>query len=195
MKAKKVINTILNIVLVVGLVASAILFAFKFTFVKVVVNGTSMNPTIDNGSIGYMVKVNKNTNIDRFDVVAASYNEGNGKYIIKRVLGLPNETIKIKDNKLYVNDQQMPQQFTFIPREKNFNLTTWTLSENEYLLVGDNRKATIDPVVKTKDQILSKNGFAILTYDIDSSSCENNEDYTGCEIENRKWYYFKDGKQ
>ena len=37
-------------------------------------------------------------------------------------------------------------------------------------------------------------GFAIYTYNINSSSCENHKDYSGCEIDNRKWYYLKDGK-
>ena len=194
MNKKKVLNLIFNIVIIVGLVLSCLIFAFKLSFVKVVVNGTSMNPTIDNGTVGYMVKVNKNTKIERFDVVASKYLDEEGSYIIKRVLGLPNEEVKLVDNTLYVNGNEIPQEFSFIPRNLNFSETSWTLQEDEYLLVGDNRAATINPVVEKKEEIISKNGFAIYTYDINSSSCENHKDYSGCEIDNRKWYYLKDGK-
>lgn len=194
MKEKTIKNKLSNIFIGVCLVACTILFVFKVGFVKVVVNGSSMNPTIDNGSKGVMIKVNKNTNIKRFDVVAGLYGNSKDSYIIKRVLGLPNETVDLVDNKLYVNGEEVAQEFSFIPRTVNFPQTHWTLNEDEYLLVGDNRAATISPVVDHISKIIGKNGIAYLTYDINSSSCENYNDYAGCEIDNRKWYYFKNGK-
>ena len=194
MNKKAIISLLSNIFIGVCLVACTILFVCKVCFVKVVVNGSSMNPTIENGSKGFMVKVNENTKIKRFDVVAGLYGTSKDSYIIKRVLGLPNESVSLIDNKLYVNGQEIAQEFSFIPRTTNFNRTHWTLKDDEYLLVGDNRAATISPVVDHISKIIVKNGFAYLTYDIDSSSCENFNDYAGCEIENRKWYLFKNGK-
>lgn len=190
---KKLFGILSNIFIGVCLIACIVFFVIKTCFVSVVVSGTSMNPTIENGSKGLMVKVNEKTKIERFDVVAGTYGVSDS-FIIKRVLGLPNETVKLIDNVLYVNDEVITQDFSFIPRSDNFPLTYWTLGENEYLLVGDNRAATISPVVETKDKILGKNGFAYLTYDIHSSKCINSEDYSGCAIDSRKWYLFKNGK-
>ena len=111
-----------------------------------------MNPTIDNGATGYMVKVNKYTKIERFDVVSSQHSDDKSFYIIKRVLGLPNEEVSLENNVLKVNGQIIEQNFSFIPRDKDFSITSWILKDNEYLLVGDNREITIDPEVKTKDK-------------------------------------------
>lgn len=194
MKQKnKALNVIINFILVIGVFFCALFTVFKLTFVKVVVNGPSMNPTIIDGSKGYMVKVNKNTNIERFDVVAGFYNSDD-YLIIKRVLGLPNEHVRLIDNRLFINDEEVIQEFSFKPKGINFSITEWTLKEDEYLLVGDNRANTIAPVVTLKDDIIAKNGFAIAIYDIYSETCVGNEDYTTCPILERKWYWFKDGK-
>ena len=192
-KGKKV-DLILNIILIIATILCSFVIVFKLSFVKIVVNGSSMNPTIENGSVGYMLKVGENTKIDRFDVVAGTYGDSDKYYIIKRVLGLPGEEIELIDNKLYVNGQETPQDFSFTPSSKNFQTTKWTLKENQYLLVGDNRANTIQPVVESKESIIAKNGFAISTYDIASPECNGSQDYAGCPIENRKWYWFKNGK-
>lgn len=194
MNKKKVINILSNIFIGACLIACIVFFISKTCFVSVVVNGSSMNPTIENGSKGFMVKVNEKTKIERFDVVASKYGKAKDSFIIKRVLGLPNEKVRLINNTLYVNNEVVEQDFSFIPRSDNFPLTYWTLGENEYLLVGDNRAATISPVVESKENILGKNGFAYLTYDVHSSKCINSEDYSGCAIDNRKWYLFKNGK-
>lgn len=192
-KGKKV-DSILNIILIIATILCSFVIVFKLSFVKIVVNGSSMNPTIENGSVGYMLKVGENTKIDRFDVVAGAYGDSDKYYIIKRVLGLPGEEIELIDNKLYVNGIETPQDFSFTSSSKNFSTTKWTLKENQYLLVGDNRANTIQPVVESKDSIIAKNGFAISTYDIASPKCDGSQDYAGCPIENRNWYWFKNGK-
>lgn len=195
MKTKnKKLDAILNIFLVIATILCSFVIVFKLSFVKIVVNGSSMNPTIENGSIGYMIKVTKNTKIERFDVVAGAYGDSDTYYIIKRVLGLPGEQVELVDNKLYVNGIETPQDFSFTPSSKNFQTTKWTLNDNQYLLVGDNRANTIQPVVEYKESIIAKNGFAISTYDIASPLCENTNDYSGCPIKNRNWYWFKNGK-
>jgi len=91
----KTLDIIINIVLTIGIVLCVFLIVFKLCFVKVVVNGNSMQPSIDNGSKGYMIKVNKNSKIERFDVVASEYNSQDDYYIIKRVLGLPFEEVEL----------------------------------------------------------------------------------------------------
>ena len=73
-KGKKV-DLILNIILIIATILCSFVIVFKLSFVKIVVNGSSMNPTIENGSVGYMLKVGENTKIDRFDVVAGAYGE------------------------------------------------------------------------------------------------------------------------
>lgn len=182
-KNKKKIDIILTVILSIGVVFSLILIVFKLTFIKVVVIGTSMNPSIDDGSIGYMVKVNKNSKIKRFDVVVSKYLDVKNYYIIKRVLGLPNEEIDLVNNELFVNGTKVAQNFDFIQTIEDFPQTHWTLGENEYLLVGDNRTNTILPVVENISSIVAKNGFSYAKYDINSSKCQGYSDYSFCPID------------
>ena len=193
MSNKKISEKIINMILSIAIVLSSFFIIFKLTFVSVIVSGDSMNPTIEDGSKGYMLKVNENTNINRFDVVASLYSSTTHNYIIKRVLGLPNEKIELKDNNLYVNDQLIPQEFSFIPQKKDFMTSSWTLSENEYLLVGDNRQGTMEPFIANKSAILAINGFSYTTVEV-NNDCRYVEGYASCPIKHRKWYWYKHGK-
>ena len=190
---KKLFEKIINIVLTIAIVICCFFIGFKLTFISVVVSGDSMNPTFEDGAKGYMVKVNENSKIERFDVVACIYNNSTNNYIIKRVLGLPNETIELKDNQLYVNNEIIQQDFSFISQDIDFALSTWTLQENQYLLVGDNRNGTMAPFVAEKSAILAKNGFSYATADV-NDECRYVEGYASCPIKHRKWYLFKDGQ-
>ena len=68
------------------------------------VDGGSMDTTLANGQIMILNKiVYKRNDIKRFDIVVID--EGN-KAIIKRVIGLPGETVEYKDNKLYINGKE-----------------------------------------------------------------------------------------
>ena len=191
-KKNKVVDIIINILLVLSIILCSFLVVFKLTFMKVVVNGNSMNPSINDGTKGYMQKVHANTKIELFDVVAGEY-KNNNSYIIKRVLGLPNQEVELIDNVLKINGEVVEQTFTFNKRTGNFNETHWSLKDDEYLLVGDNRGSTIQPVVENKTKIVAKNGFAVCEYDVNSSKCSGNDDYGSCPIKTRNWYYFKQG--
>ena len=127
MKPKmKVKDILINIGLVLGIVVCVFLIVFKFTFTKVVVKGSSMNPTIDNGATGYMVKVSKHTKLERFDVVSSKHGDDESFYIIKRILGLPNEQVSLIDNVLTINGQVIEQNLSFNPTTKNFSVTSRT---------------------------------------------------------------------
>ena len=56
MKKNKILNIILNILLSIALVISIAIIIFKVNFIRVVVNGNSMNPSLIDGSIGYIKK-------------------------------------------------------------------------------------------------------------------------------------------
>ena len=57
-KQKKWYEIVVNIVLIVAIVVCAASFVFKSTFIKITINGYSMEPTVENGGVGYMYKVN-----------------------------------------------------------------------------------------------------------------------------------------
>lgn len=189
MKKNKILNIILNILLSIALVISIAIIIFKVNFIRVVVNGNSMNPSLIDGSIGYMKKISKNTKINRFDIVV-SHNENT--VIIKRILGLPNETVDLVSNQLYVDGQIVEQTFPFIPKTTEFSQTHWVLGPDTYLLVGDNRMETIEPVCKNRKFIMAKDGFSYAKYDVDPEKCDGvSDDYSGCPIKEIDFYKFK----
>ena len=73
-----------------------------FVVTPVRVSGTSMYPTLKNNDIVLLKKFDKN--IERFDIVVFNYN--NSK-LIKRVIGLPGETVKYVNGILYINNKKI----------------------------------------------------------------------------------------
>lgn len=135
-----------------------ILFIFMFVtvgnviFQPINIHGQSMEPTLHNGSLHYTIK---HSPIDRFDIVVAKTNENEN--IIKRVIGLPNDTIEYKDNQLYVNLKKINEPYLIQPyKQSDFKIT---LKDDEYFLIGDNRAASRDSRIYgpiKSNQILSE---------------------------------------
>ena len=129
-KQKKWYEIVINIVLVVAIIVCAASFVFKATFVKVTINGNSMYPNVGNGGVGYMYKVKDADKVERYDIVAANWSSKDSYYIIKRVLGLPNEKVSLYKNELLVNGKIIPQDFTYVRNTVEFVPHEWTLAED-----------------------------------------------------------------
>ena len=83
-----------------------------------------------------------NQEIKRNDIIVAN-SEVLNCVIIKRVIGMPGDTIEIKDNVLYVNDEAVVENY--IKEEMVTNdLGPYTLQDNEYFACGDNRNHSTD---------------------------------------------------
>ena len=84
------------------------------------VEGHSMDPTLADGEVLFVVK---HLPINRFDIVVAHEDEGN-KDIVKRVIGLPGDTIRYQNDKLYVNGNETNEPYLadYIKRFKDDKL-------------------------------------------------------------------------
>lgn len=91
-----------------------------FLWSNVRVEGHSMDPTLADGEVLFVVK---HLPIDRFDIVVAHEDDGN-KDIVKRVIGLPGDTIRYENDKLYINDQETDEPYLadYIKRFKDDKL-------------------------------------------------------------------------
>ena len=102
-----------------------------------------MYSTLDDKEILLLKKYDKS--YDRFDVVVFNYN--NTK-LIKRVVGLPGDTVEYKDNKLYINGKYIKEEFLKNNQETyDFSLEDLgyeTLPDGYYFVMGDNRTNSTD---------------------------------------------------
>lgn len=131
----------------------AVFLLTTFVVKPVRIDGRSMYPTLEDGEVGLMnVFSAKFTDIDRFDVVVA-YNEESGENWVKRVIGLPGDTVYAKDDVVYVNGLPIEEPYLDTDyvnqiRERGDYFTQdfdkITLGEDEYFLMGDNRVVSYD---------------------------------------------------
>ena len=109
--------------------------------------GPSMTPTLRNGDIVILDKLSyRFSEIKRDDIVALYY--ADTKFLVKRVVGLPGETVEFKDNKLYINGKYYEEKYlgddivtdNFSLEELNYT----TIPDDMYLVLGDNRGDSMD---------------------------------------------------
>lgn len=103
---------------------------------------------------------------ERFDIVVFKYPDDESQLFVKRVIGLPGETVEIKEGKVYINGSDTPLDDSFTPETPMGNYGPYVVPEGSYFMLGDNRNHSGDsrfwkqPYVE-KDKIV---GNAILRY-------------------------------
>ncbi len=131
-------SKIATILLLVGL------FTHYFLFTVLVVRGKSMLPTHHDGQVLSVNKIAYLTGAPRRgDVVAMFFPGETEKRFIKRVVGLPGETITIRQSKIFINNARLDESYigdtvVTVPELQR------TLVEGEYFVMGDNRQNSSD---------------------------------------------------
>ena len=138
---KAVLGWIFQIFVVV-LIAYVVVFFFGQTRTKV---GQSMNPTLAGGDTVLLNELSyKLKSPARGDVIAFKVNGSNSSYI-RRVIGLPGETVQIKDGAIYINDEKYEEDESIMPiRNAGIAEKKITLNSSEYFVLSDNRDSSED---------------------------------------------------
>ncbi len=142
-KKERIINICRFIIEFAVTIALAVFVAWCFEY-KVSASGLSMQPTIMNGDTLLLSKVSYIfSDPDRFDVVYIRFDDG--KSSIKRIVGLPGETVQIVDGNVLIDGtvQKLPKDMASYSvsgiAEKSVRL-----AEGEYFVLGDNGDASED---------------------------------------------------
>lgn len=137
---------------------------------RILVQGESMEPTLQNGD---MLLIEKRTYAEkepeRYDVVVAtSEATGTKQQYVKRIIGLPGETIKIKKGFVFINGEQLEEPVSYdLIEDGGMARNKMELGDDEYFLLGDNRNESKDSrhvevgIIK-KEQIKGKVWLRIL---------------------------------
>lgn len=170
-------KTILEYVISIGIAIVAALLINNFILLNAKVPSGSMENTIMTGDrlfgfrLSYLMEDPK-----RGDIVIFKYPDNESINYIKRIIGLPGETVTIKDSKVYINDSATPLKEDYLKEEwviANDGMQ-FQVPEGCYFMMGDNRNNSKDSrywnnTYVARDKILAKaifrywGGFKLLT--------------------------------
>ena len=137
---RTVIHWIVDLVVMVSIAW----FAVYGLFNQVIVSGHSMAPALE---VGDMCLVNRLSydigKPKRFDIVLFE-REDSGQQNIKRVIGLPGETVQIVSNSIYINNRRLYDESAVSITNAGIAENPVVLQKDEYFLMGDNESSSED---------------------------------------------------
>ena len=128
--------------------AAVVLVIRLYVATPFIVSGASMDPTFANGeylvvdALSYRLRAP-----ERGDVIIFRFPQKRTQFFIKRIIGMPGETIEIRDGAVYVKNDAAPQGFALDEpylASPTAGAFVATLGEGEYFVLGDNRSASFD---------------------------------------------------
>lgn len=175
--AKKKTNVKKEIISWILTLGSAVVIALlirSFLFEPIRVEGSSMCDTLANGEIMFVTKPEYlfgNPQVG--DVVICKYPDRT-EYFVKRVMGVPGDVIEVRSNMVYRNGEALDEPYLTPERNRNgFTMAPFTLGEDEYFVMGDNRDNSHDcrnltsgrPAALKQDQIIGHVQFVLFPFD------------------------------
>lgn len=154
-KIKEILEFIVIIIIV--------LLIKQFVITPIRVNQSSMNNTLYDKDIMILDKISyRFKKIERFEIVVIKKDR---EYLIKRIIGLPGEKVLYKDNKLYINDKLVEENFLH-KKTDDYELEE-VIPDNYYFVLGDNRVNSLDSrsfgLIK-KEEIMGKTNLVIYPF-------------------------------
>ncbi len=132
----------------VKVIVSAFVIAIllrTFIFQMALVNQSSMEPTLHEGQMLVIAKINYLVGNPQRGQIIVLKDDVENKLLIKRVIGLPGETVQLSDGKVYINNTELSPDYTASPTYPYIqDQDQWTIPEGEYFVMGDNREHSRD---------------------------------------------------
>lgn len=158
---------LLEYVKMIVIVVVVVLIINNFVLINAKIPSESMENTIMTGDrifgnrLAYIAK-----DPERFDIVIFKFPDDESQLFIKRIIGLPGETVEIRDGKVYINGSDTPLDDSFTPETPVGDYGPYEVPEGCYFMLGDNRNYSKDSrfwqnTYVEKDKILGK---AVLKY-------------------------------
>lgn len=110
------------------------------------VDGSSMETTLSDGDNLIVDKISyRFRDPKRYEIIVFPYQYKENTYYIKRIIGLPGETVQVKDGYVYINGEQLDEHYgNELMVDPGTAAEPITLGEDEYFVLGDNRNHSSD---------------------------------------------------
>ena len=135
----------------VVVISLAIILPIRYYLVQpFFVKGASMEPNFEDGDYILVDELSfRFREAERGEVIIFRFPQQPSQFFIKRIVGLPEETVQVKDNEVTVFNEENPEGFvlseTYLaPEQKTLGTMTTKLDDNEYFVLGDNRLQSSD---------------------------------------------------
>ena len=144
---KSPLRSLVSVLLYMGVILLVTVGFIRFVGQRTIVIGNSMYPTLHEGESLMVDKLfYRLSGFKRFDIVVFLHDGAEEEYYIKRVIGLPGETVQIIDSVIYINGEPLEDPYRREPeiREPGLAAEPITLGADEYFCMGDNRNHSTD---------------------------------------------------
>ncbi|MCR5228645.1 MAG: signal peptidase I [Solobacterium sp.] len=157
------------------LISMTVVFVLAdFVIRPIRVDGSSMFPTLKDGSLGLANVIGyRVSGLKRFDI-AIIYLSDKKEYLVKRVIGMPGDTVEYRDGRLFINGELTEEPFFDSAYKESYSgvfmqdVSAFELGEGQYYCLGDNRPNSRDSRYYGpfyKDQIFAKGALIIWPFD------------------------------
>lgn len=150
MSYKKVLKELFSTAIYLLIVLAITFVLIKYVGQRTVVDGSSMYSTLSDGDNLWVDKLSYHLgDPKRFDIIVfPPYEDEKGIYYIKRIIGLPGETVQIDlDGNIYINGQLLEENYGYETIDEDHigrAISPVTLGADEYFVMGDNRNNSLD---------------------------------------------------
>ena len=144
-KKKSLMREVLDYLIMIVVVVAGVYLLTEFVIINARIPTSSMEETIGvNDRIFGNRLAYRNEGPERFDIVIFKFPDDESKLYIKRVIGMPGETVLITDGKVYIDGSDEPLDDSFCPETPLGDFGPYQVPEDSYFMLGDNRNYSAD---------------------------------------------------
>ncbi|MGN0311219.1 MAG: signal peptidase I [Lachnospiraceae bacterium] len=144
---RNIMKELLHVVIYVLSILAVTYLIIHFVGQRTIVVGTSMRDTLQDGDNLVVDKITyRMKDPERFDIIVFPYQYEEDVYYIKRIIGLPGETVQIdEEGQIFINGEVLNEDYgREVIQDPGMAIEPITLGEEEYFVLGDNRNASED---------------------------------------------------
>lgn len=145
-KGKDFLKELASWVIYILFIIAVTYFIITFVGQRTKVDGSSMETTLSDGDNLIVDKISyRFRDPQRYDIIVFPYRYAEHTYYIKRIIGMPGETIQIIDGEVYINGELLGEHYgAEVMVNSGIAAEPIELGEDEYFVLGDNRNHSSD---------------------------------------------------